>query len=90
MTTFLPYLRQLRGAEGGGVLVPEPVAVPEAPELLDEEAAHGGADPAPGGDGLLHQAAHPHVDVARVAVDAGQPVQHLLALNNRIGLKSRS
>ena len=80
MTTFLPYLRQLRGAEGGGVLVPEPVAVPEAPELLDEEAAHGGADPAPGGDGLLHQAAHPHVDVARVAVDAGEAAQHLLVL----------
>ena len=75
-------LCQLRRAERRRVLVPKPVAVPEAAELFHEEAPHGRADPSPG-DGLFHDAAHPDVDVARVPVDAGETVQHLLVLGKQ-------
>ena len=56
-----------------------PVAVPEAAELFHEETPHGRADPA-SGHGFLHEAAHPNVDVARMSVNAGESMEHLLVL----------
>ena len=56
-----------------------PVAVPQPPELFHEEALDGRPHFA-SGDRLLHEAAHPHVDVARVAVGAREAVEDLVVL----------